>query len=244
MAWSGFLWGRPTLVLSTVGLTILVGNLDRSLSWILGLACFIVLHSIVNWRRDQRASGRLGRNSEVIQRRVLRLIADLSDLTAREFDLWMIDLYVPRRSMALSTSAPFVAKKKLVRELSIALTDVRALPPEIELDHVLFGPCFSKSQFAIWWDDDLVGVSMGDNNKWHEIDKEDNDKLGEMFGMTCVNPIVDGLGKQCRGLLIVHTRPDSEIATKALGALNQPEGIRRLVGACEDIHGYIGMNWH
>ena len=242
MTWSDLLWGRPTLVITTVGLTILVGNLDRSLPWILGLACFIVLHSVVNWRRDRRVSGRLGRNTEFIQRRVLRLIADLSDLTAREFDLWMIDLYVPRRSLALSTSAPFVTKMKLVRELSLALTDVRALPPEFELSHVLLGPCFSKSQSAIWWDDDLVGVSTVDNNKWHEIDSVGNDELREMFGMICVNPIVDGLGKQCRGLLIVHTRPDSEITTKALGALKQPEGVRRLAGACEDIHGYIGMN--
>lgn len=239
MAWSDLLWGRPTLVIATVGLTILVGNLDQSLSWILGLACFIVLHSIVNWRRDRGVSGRLGRNYEIVQRRVLRLIADLSDLTAREFDLWMVDLYVPRRSMALSTCAPFVTKKNLVRELSLALTDVRVLPPEIELNHIFFGPCFSGSQSGIWWDDNLVGASMGDNNKWHEIDNVVNDELGEMFGVICVNPIVDGLGKQCRGLLIVHTKPDSEITTKALGALTQSEGIRRLAGACEDIHSYI-----
>lgn len=241
MVWSGLLWGRPTLVMATIGLTLIGFSKDTDRPWefILGLAAFIVLHSIVNWRRDRNVSGRLGRNYEIVQRRVLRLIADLSDLSAREFDLWMVDLYIPRRSLALSVRAPFVIKKKLVRELSLALTDVRPLPPEIDLNHIFFGSCFTKSQSGIWWDINLVGVSMGDNNKWHEIDSVVNDKLGEMFGVICINPIVDGLGKQCRGLLIVHTKPDSEIATKAHGALTQSEGIRRVAGACEDIHSCI-----
>lgn len=244
MVRSDLLWGRPTLVMATIGLTLigLIKDTDRPWELILGLATFIVLHSIVNWRRDRNVSGRLGRNYEIVQRRVLRLIADLSDLTAREFDLWMIDLYLPRRSVGISTRAPFIIRKKLVRELSLALTDVRVISPEIELDHELFGPCFSKSQSGIWWDENLIGVPMGGNNKWHEIDNVVNDELGEIFGVISVNPIVDGLGKHCRGLLIVHTKPDFEIATKALGALKQPEGIRRLAGACEDIHGYIGMN--
>ena len=238
---SDLFWGRPTLAIATVGLTLagLTGNLDRRWPWILGLACFIVLHSIVNWLRERSTSGRLGRNSEIVQRRVWRLISDLSDLTAREFDLWMVDLYLPQTSMGFSTSFPFVSKKKLVRKFSLALTDVRPLPPEMELNHMFFGPCFSNAQPRIWWDVNLVGSSIGDDNWWYHLDKVVNDKLREMFGAIRVNPIVDSLGKQCQGLLIVHTKSDAEVATKALGALTQSEGIRRLAGACEDIHSQI-----
>ena len=238
MVWSDLLWGRPTLVIATVGLTLvgLTGNLDRPWSWILGLACFIVLHSIVNWLRERSISGRLDRNYEIVQRRVLRLIADLSDITAGEFDLWMVDLYLPRTSFALSTCVPFVTKKKLVRELSLALTDVRTVPLEIELTHIFFGPCFDKAQPGIWWNVALVESSIGDNNRWHELDDVVNDELGDTFGTISVNPIVDGLGKDCRGLLVVHTRLDSEVATKALGVLTQLKGMRCLAGACHDIH--------
>ena len=129
----------------------------------------------------------------------MRLIADLSDLTAREFDLWMVDLYVPHTSIAFSIKSPFVTKKKLVRKLSLSLTDVRTLPPEIELNHMLFGPCFSEAQPRIWWDANLVGSSVGDNNHWHELENVVNNELTGTFGTIRVNPIVDGLGKQCRG---------------------------------------------
>ena len=239
MAFLNLLWSRPTLVLATVGLTLLVGSRDQPLSWTLGLAAFIVVHSLATWWRARSLPVRLGHNYDRLLRRVLRLIADLSDLTAREFDLWMVDLYVQRTSVVPSTSHPYLIRKRLVRQLSLALTDVRALPSEIELTHAFYGPCLSKSQPGIWWDNSLVSSTKASNNKWFEVGSAVNDELRQTAGMISVNPIVDGLGQNCRGLLVVHTRSDSEIATKALGVLTQSEGLRRLSGACEDIHSYL-----
>ena len=241
MKWTDLLWGRPTFVIATVCLMLfgLRGNPDWQWAWIPVIASFAILHSIVNWLRERSISAGIGRNYEFLQRRVLRLIANLSELTASKFDLWMVDLYVPRRRIGWSTRPPFVPKKKFVRELTSALTDDRVLPSEIELNHVFFGACFANVQPGIWWDDRLVKLPIEKDNRWHDMDKKVNEELGALFGVVGVNPIVDGLGKQCRGLLIVHTRPDSEVATIAAGALAQSKGGRHLAEACEDIHSYI-----
>ena len=239
MSWSDLLLGRPILVLATLGLSIagLWGNLERPWKWILGLAGFIILHEVVNFVREKSVSSRLGRNYEVVQRRVLRLISDLSDLTAREFDLWMVDLYLPQRSFSLFTRPHIVVR--LVRKLSLALTDVRTVPLEFRLDDRLFGKCFSYARPGCWWDVSLAQQSS-EENLWYKLDTVVNTQLQETYGAISAYPVVNDLGKDCRGLLVVHTKRDSEIATKAVGALTQSEGIRRLAGACHDIHSHLG----
>ena len=47
------------------------------------------------------------------------------------------------------------------------------------------------------------------------------------------------LGRDCRGLLVIHAKRDAEIVTKALGALTEPEGKRRIATACVDIHNHL-----
>ena len=149
MSWSALLLGRPILVLATLGLSIAGWweNPRRPWEWIFGLAGFIILHEVVNFVKEKIASSPLERNYEVVQRRVLRLISDLSDLTAREFDLWMVDLYLPRHSFSLSARPHIVVW--LVRGLSLALTDVRTVPLEIRLDDKLFGRCFSDGSSSV-----------------------------------------------------------------------------------------------
>ena len=241
MKLSEFFWGRVTLAGATVGLAIagLHEAPERPWTWIYTLAGFIILHAFVSWNRERRLSNRLRYNYEDIQGRVLHLISDLSDLTAREFDLWMVDLYLVRFTSTLSIRPPFFVKQTLVRELSLALTDVRSVPVEIELNHALFGPCFNRCQTRLWWDEDLAHTQIGDGNQWHELDEFISGKLKETYGSVSVNPVVDALGKRCLGLLLVHTKRDFEVTTKALGALGQPEGMRRLAGACRDIHSQL-----
>ena len=241
MKWSDLLWGRVTLAVATVGLAIAgsVGDSDRPWAWIFGLAGFVVLHAFMGWFRDRKFSSRVRRNYEEIQTRVLHLISDLSNLTAHEFDLWMIDLYMPKSFFVLSIHSPFFSKTKLVRELSMALTDVRRVPLEIDVSHELFGSCFVHSRPGLWWDQTLAQAHIEEKNLWYELEEGVNDELQKTYGIVSVNPVVDALGRHCFGLLVVHTRRDSVVATKALGALAQPEGVRRVVGACRDIHGQL-----
>ena len=234
MSWQSVLLGRPIVVIATVGLTVLsfVQSQDRPWFLIILIAAFIVVHESVNWLRDKRAAVELGPNYQVIQGRVLRLIADLADLTAGGFDLWMIDLYLT--SQTAGVLGRFWNGANLTRSLSVALTDVRSVPLEIEMDHELFGVCFSQSSRALWWDTDLADPSPG--NAWHRTSPSTNSELSSTYGVISVNPVVDHLGRNCRGLLVVHAKRDSVVVRKVVGALREGEGQRRLEAACQDIH--------
>ena len=230
MNWFNILFSRPILVFATLALTVaeLIGTADRPWDWIVGLCIFILIHETVNWRKEKNISNRVIRNYENILRRVLRLIADLSDLAADEYDLWMVDLYVHRSS-------------KLVRALSIALKDVRMPLREIQLNHELFGRCFKESREGLWWNVELIPPSVNtsqseNHNSWNQLHDSVNNELKKIYGVIRIYPIVDTLGENCLGLLVVHTKCDSEIATKALGALTHSTGTRRLAEACHDIH--------
>ena len=245
MRWWNFLWGEPTLVISSIILTVVlaIAGLRRPSDWpwvwIFTLFGFIVLHSIVGWVRKRSIFNRLGRNYEGILRRTLHLVSDLAELTGSRFDLWMVDLYLPRYSGNLSAHWPFVVERKLVRALSVALTDVSKAPVTIDLDDELFGPCFLQSESRLWWDNDLAEPNGEDQNQWHQLEQPVNSQLRTRFGAICIHPVVNGVGNDCRGLLVVHTISDPEIATKALSVLIQSRGRRRLAGAGEGIHAHL-----
>ena len=228
---------RPIVVGATVVLALLgvVGNPNRPWVWILAIACALVvaLFEIMAWQEEIGTESLLGQNYEIVLSRVLNLISDLSDLTAREFDLWVVDLYLPRR-----VSAWFLRRRVCEFELSmhVTLTDVRPVPHRIGLNH-LFGGCFADGQPKLWWDIELAPSSV--ENCWQSLNGSDNNKMAKSYGVTSANPVVDNLGRECRGILVVHAKRDAEIVTKVLGVLQQPEGRRRMAAACLDIHGHL-----
>lgn len=235
--WSGLILGRPIKVVATVILAFLgvIGSLGWPWVWILALGCcvVIVLHELMINRWERSRSNRLGRSHGIILDRVLTLIADLSDLTAREFDLWVVDLYLPQRSSILSRKHV----RKLELSLHIALTDVRNVSNKIDLDHDFFGPCFNEHRSELWWDVALAPSS--EENCWERLDDSNNDHIRKEYGVISVNPVIDNLREDCRGLLVVHAARDAEIVTKVLGALTHPEGKRRVATACVGIHNYL-----
>ena len=60
--------------------------------------------------------------------------------------------------------------------------------------------------------------------------------FAQCLAQISIQPVVDSVGKDCRGLLVVHTVNDPEIATTALTVLTQSQGRRRLARAREGIH--------
>lgn len=235
MRWWNVLWARPTSVFASVLLAVALAS-EWPLLWTATFSVFIVLHSLIGWVRQSYYLNRLRRNYDGILRRTLHLVSDLAELTGGRFDLWIVDLYLAKYSRHLSTHWPFVAEKKLVRGLSVTLTDVSKAPITIDLEHELFGSCFRRSESQLWWDinvSDLDGVTQ---NHWHQLHAHNNHKLRKVFGAMSVQPVVDSNGRKCRGLLVVHTINDPEIATKALSVLAQSKGRRRLARAREGIH--------
>ena len=129
----------------------------------------------------------------------------------------------------------------LVRELSFALKDVREVPREVDGDNRLFGGSFRQRERRVWWDQNVVQIES-EVNQWRELTMHENQELGNRYGAISINPIVDSLGNDCRGLLVVHVARDSEISTTAAGVFSQNEGQSRLSQACNDIHGYLRGN--
>ncbi len=231
MHWSRFTGARNTTLLATVILGFLgvIGNPDQIWIWILAILCAFV----IIWKSWSKTN-RLGQNYGTVLERVLRLIADLSSLAGSRFDLWVVDLYLPRNSF---TVFPPTRVCRLELALHIALTDVRTVPNRIELDHVVFGRCFTESRSAIWWDTKLAPTS--EENLWELIDDSDNDHIRTEYGVIRINPVIDNLREDCRGLLVIHAAHDAEIVTKVLSVLTRSEGKRRVAAACVDIHNYL-----
>ena len=234
----GRFWSSSLAVVATVTLAFLgvIGSPDQELVWVIASVCavVVVLVEVVRRRQEKKMSNRLGKRYEEIVGSVLHLIADLADLTAHEFGLWVIDLYVPRTSFIASRRA---CTTRLERSLSIALTDVRTVPGEFALGHPLFGCCFTTIRPRLWWNIHLKESS--DDNEWCKLDEADNNQLRRSYGAVSANPVSNRLGMDCRGLLVIHAGDDAEIVTKVLGALRAPEGQRRVTAACRHIHGQL-----
>ena len=208
---------KPAVVVATVVLALLgvIGNRDKLWVWIVAALCAVVIVwlEVSAWRQDNR----LQQDYETLLSRILRLIADLSDLTAREFDLWVVDLYLPRK-------------------IHVTLTDVGIVPGKIKLKDS-FGRCFIDRRARLWWDVRFAPAS--EENYAVHLDRVDNTVVAANYGVANVYPVVNQVGNDCRVLLVVHAKRDAEIVTKVLGALQQTEGRRRIAAACLDIHSHL-----
>ncbi len=233
MHWSGLIRARNIKVLATATLGFLgvIGNPNHIWVWILAVLCVI---AIVLLEFKKNSYNRLGRSYENVLGRVLALIADLSSLAGKRFDLWVVDLYLPRSSF---TVFPPKRIRRLEQALHLALTDVRTVPNRIETDHVFFGRCFTEGRSAFWWDPTLAPTS--EENHWGRLDISDNGQIRTEYGIIRVNPVIDNLREDCRGLLVIHAAQDAEIVTKVLSVLTQSEGKRQVAAACVDIYNYL-----
>src|SRR4051794_17849614 len=101
--WIDFIWGPITVAVAAAVLAIASasGGKDRPWLWIVGSATFIVVHTVVSHVREQSVLRRLGTDYDRVQRRAVQVVADLGQLAAEKYDLWMVDLYLPGARWAL-----------------------------------------------------------------------------------------------------------------------------------------------
>ena len=253
MKMATFIWGRVTFTAATAALAILVSigdpskpwnwedafGDDRPWKWIFGLAGFLVLHSWISWRRELARVRRSTNDREVIQSTVLHLISDLSSLAGQRYDLWMIDLYLKRRIWSVSLRWPFVRRNVLERDLSISLADVTKLAGTIELSDEFFGACIRNGESKSWWDPNIAQTALDAENSMDQLTENRNVDLRRRCGVVKTWPIVDQQGRTCSGILAVHARRDSEVATKVLGALVGENADRFLSRTSEDIYNQL-----
>lgn len=230
MTWWDLILSRPVRTALTVGLAFAAAAKSQpKWQWMATFGLLIVLSEFVGWLRQRWSVDRLAK----IQQRSLRVITDLALVSAYRYDLWILDLYVPKRSYETKF------RSKLVRELSIAHASPPDRPPIIDKAGNIFAECFADAEVKLWWDTDLGEPSaQGIWDGGHST--RARQQLKGKYGALSVNPIVDPTGKRCRGVFVVHNRPDPEDVTTAVGALRTRDCQRRLREACHDIHELLG----
>ena len=225
---------RPSLVqalrvLSAIALAILPVTPKGAPWWVLtALGTLILVSELLSAIMQGANSSKM----QIIQRRALRVIADLSSGTGAGHDIWVVDIYLPRLSWPTSHGI-----RKLKRALSLSLTDVQDVPPEVALsDDDPLARCYKQRKRLLWADARYNAVRLGVDTP---SSPEDDEKLRDTYGAVSINPLVDPTGHKCRGILLVHTKPDPELVTTAVGILQASRGRRHIEDASHDIHGHL-----
>ena len=209
-------------------LTILPATAINASWWVLtALGVLILISELFSTRMQRTNSNRM----QKIQRRALRVIADLSHSTGARHDLWVVDIYLPRLSWPT-----FKGIRKLKRALSLSLTDVQDVPSEVAIsDDSPLARCYKQRKRLLW-----VDSRYGAAHSTAEAESpNDDEKLRGTYGAVSINPLVDDTGHKCRGILLVHTKPDPEFVTTAVGILGASRGRRHIDEASHDIHGHL-----
>ena len=217
-------------IVSAIALAILPATPNGAPWWVLTTLGALILISEFFSTRVKRANSS---KMQKIQRRALRVIADLSSGTGARHDLWVVDIYLPRFSWPTSHGI-----RKLKRALSLSLTDVQDVPPEVALsDDNPLARCYKHRRRLLWVDPRYNTVRSGAEAP---SSPEDDQKLRDTYGAVSINPLVDDTGHKCRGILLVHTKPDPVLVTTAVGILDASRGRRHIDDASHDIHGHLG----
>lgn len=167
--------------------------------------------------------------------RALGLLADLGNLTGGEFDLWVVDLYLPKSPYS---SWPPGRNRRLRLELRVTLTSASAELTEVAIEHPLIGSTFAECRPVLWWDGRLAPST--EDNYWSRLDRPANEELvARDYGVISAHAVTDNVRADCRGVLVVHVEHDAEVVTKVLGALQQRRGKRTIERACQDISNHL-----
>ena len=220
---STLLLSRPLRAVAAVGLTIgTVANQDPLWLWLVPLGCFIVASELISGFKDRNKTEVL----QIVDQRVVRAIADLGAVSAGNYDFWIIEIYLLQWSW---TSFG----RRLVRQPPLALTDVQPLPVEVPISgDGAFATSFRNRKPAVWWDLQ-IGPAL-ENHEAHST-QFDQDQTA-VYGAISVSPLTDRAGHDCRGVLVVQTKPEPVHVAAAVGVFRNPEGRRRIADTCHDIY--------
>ena len=244
---SNLLWGPYAVTLSSAALAVLSLLSNETRPWYLaiGIFCFIVMHSAINHLRDRSTVRRLGRQHDSVQRRVLRIVADLGELVGGQFDLLMVDLYLLSANWQMRRSWPFVVyEQALSREMSVSLLEVTTQPSKVTINSGLHGKCFTSKNALVWFNGTDFSTSDGEPNRsvvneWELLTEVENAEIGHSYGLVTMSPVVDHLDKKCIGVLVVHVKPERGKVFRVHGALLSSKARRRIHDACVDLHALI-----
>lgn len=219
------LWSRTLRAAAAVGLTIgSVANQDPLWWWLVPLGIFIVASESISGWRDRNRNAVL----QVVDQRLVRAIADLGAVSADNYDFWIIEVYLLQWTWKWTGPV-----KRLIRQPPLALTDVQTLPAEVPTSgDGAFATSIRTGRPAVWWD---LQFGPSPTNRDSYTTQFDHGQTAA-YGAISVSPLADGTGRDCRGVLVIQTKPDPMHVTAAVGVFRSPEGRRRIADTCQDIY--------
>ena len=236
--WINIIFGKVSLSVATVALALvstLTGNNRISISIIGVCAIFIITHAIVTAAHDRSLVRRLGRKYELVQRRGIKIVSDLGQLAANNYELWMVDLYLSSSKWSPSKRWPLVVRNTtLLRQLTVSLIDARHQPTRIGSSPNPVWVSFSNSKPLIWYNKNIHRSDH--DNAWDSFDDVTNAELAKRYGVLSVHPLVDHLDRNCIGILSIHVKPEPDVVLKAMGVLISDQGLLRLKDACVELN--------
>ena len=209
---------------------------EYRLGLLIALTAFLIGHSYRNWRKERAEAKIFLKNFDSINNHVLHLIADLAELSGKQYHYWIVDLYVERRVFNLSLVWPFLFGNVLEKKLSIALSGVSEMPAKITNRDKVFGVLAVEDGPMMWWDQELTQTKLSIRNAQSEFTEQANQRLIQKYGVVKVWPITDDLQRKKKGILVVHTKRDPVASTTALGVLAAEQGDRFCARAAHGIH--------
>lgn len=232
------IWGTSSLAVAVLVLTVASASMASGRWWaIVPAATFIFVHTVVRAVRERTMESRLGRDYDRVLHRLLRLLADLSELAGDRYELWMVDLYLPDDSWHLKRDRWWVQREsELSRELSISLLDSRPQPSRVAIVETPHGDCYNSSAPHLW---STHRTAEDDVSPPGFTSVAATDELERNYGILLLAPLVDQLGRNCRGVMAVHVAPEADAVLQAHGALTSARGLRSVQDACSEISGFL-----
>ena len=221
---------RSVTIISAAALAIVPVVSQNPSVWLL-----ISLGALILFSEGKAIRAENSRASKIqdILHRALRVVTDLASIVGGKADLWVVDIYLPEWKWS-TFKGP---RRQLVRKLSISLTDVQSVPSAVAIAETSpLVQTYKSTKRVLWCDNNLCEANLEEDSHWGG---EYDDQLRGTYGAISINPLVSNTGHDCRGILVVHTKPEQIAATTAVGALNSSPGRRNIAEACHDIHGIL-----
>jgi hypothetical protein len=231
---SALVWGPIPATVAAVILAVqgLVDDKYRANWLIIGVAGFLIVHSVISYVRDRALIYRASERYNRIMRKLLDLLAALGTVSAGNHQLWKIALYMPRRK----GTKPWI--QEMVRVVPLFLTSRAPLPDDSA--SVTSGPIgvAYEQRRSVMWSSESPGCLLDSDGQIldSDLDPQTQAFLTRSFGGLRAFPVTDQTDSDCMGIVVVYTEPQDAVAT--LGTLSQDaiaQSIRQTALAIHDV---------
>ena len=232
-----FIWSPVTVSLAAllIGVEGVIPAHDRSLRAIIVAAVFVAVNGFVTFLREHTRTARVNSLGIEIVRKLTDLVSSLAEISANQYHVWKVDLYVAKWEFGFYSTFPWLLRKVLQRSFSVALATTQIFDDTASLAiNGILSRTYRESKAQIWVNPnlDLPLSSIIDR-----VDNSRHDGLISTCGILRAFPVVNSVERECMGVLVVHVEP--QFAQLMIGTIAGPTCGNFLHRAAVDLHHLI-----